>query len=189
MTYAPEHSALLPEIIDRAAAGDFGPLLAATQAAMGDVADQITPALHYSVICSEDAPRVTADERHVLASLRSRALAANMLEVCAIWPKASPPADAATAVRSDVPALLLSGGLDPVTPPSAAAVAAATLSNSRQVVARGAGHIVSAYACVPRLISVFVETADASTLPASCIDFLEKTKRSPLWPDRLGPAP
>ena len=33
------------------------------------------------------------------------------------------------------------------------------------------------------------DDADATTLPASCIDFLAATKRSPLWPDRLGPQP
>ena len=63
MTYAPERAALLPEVIDRAAAGDFGPLLATAQAAVGGIDEQITPALHYAVICSEDAPRVTPAER------------------------------------------------------------------------------------------------------------------------------
>ena len=92
-------------------------------------------------------------------------------------------------MTSDVPVLLLSGGLDPVTPPASAAAVAATLPNSRQVVAQGSGHIVSTYACVPRLISAFVDSASAATLPASCIDFLRTTQRSPLWPDRLGPQP
>ena len=189
MTYAPERAALLPEVIDRAAAGDFGPLLATAQAAVGGIDEQITPALHYAVICSEDAPRVTPAERRELDRLRSRALVANMFDVCAIWPKGTPAADGASAVRSDVPVLLLSGGLDPVTPPASAAAVAATLPNSRQVVAQGSGHVVSTYACVPRLISAFVDSANAATLPASCIDFLATTQRSPLWPDRLGPQP
>ena len=189
MTYAPERAALLPEIIDRAAGGDFGPLFAVAQASVGNIDEQITPALHYSVICSEDAPRVTPDERRGLERLRSRALAANMFDVCAIWPKGTPAPDGAMPVKSDVPALLLSGGLDPVTPPASAAAVAATLPNSRQVVAQGSGHVVSTYACVPRLISAFVDSASAATLPATCIDFLATTKRSPLWPDRLGPQP
>jgi pimeloyl-ACP methyl ester carboxylesterase len=187
MTYAPERAALLPEIIARAAAGDFGPLVASAQSSSGDLSEQVNPALHFSVICSEDAPRITPEQRRDLELLRSHALATSMLDVCAIWPRGTPAADAATPVRSDVPVLLLSGGLDPVTPPSAAAAVAATLPNSRQVVAQGYGHIVSAQACVPRLISAFVESAGAETLPAACVEFLGKTKRSPLWPDRLGP--
>lgn len=189
MIYAPERSALLPEIIARAAAGDFGPVLAAMQSSEGDPGEQIVPALHYSVICSEDATRVSADERRALQQLRSRALSSNMFDVCAIWPRGTDAPDATTPVRSNVPALLLSGGLDPVTPPASAAVVAATLPNSRHVVARGYGHIISAQACVPRLISTFVEHADTTTLQASCIDFLERTKRSPMWPDPLGPQP
>jgi pimeloyl-ACP methyl ester carboxylesterase len=90
-------------------------------------------------------------------------------------------------VTSDVPTLLLSGGLDPVTPPAGAAAVAATLSNGRQVVVRGSGHIVSTYACVPRLIAEFVATADVASLSAGCIEFLAATDRPPLWPDRLGP--
>jgi pimeloyl-ACP methyl ester carboxylesterase len=187
MTYTPDRAALLPEIIDRTAAGDFGPLFAAAQASLGEVSDQLTPALHYAVVCSEDAPRVTADERSELARLRSHALAANMLDVCAIWPRGKPAPDAAAAVRSDVPVLLLSGALDPVTPPAGAAAVAATLPNSRHVVAQGYGHIVSAQACVPRLIAAFVESANAAGLPSACIEFLAQSKRNPLWPDRLGP--
>lgn len=189
MTYAPERAALLPEIIARAAAHDFGPLYAAAQSSVGGVSDQINPALHYAVICSEDAPRVTPADRGDLERLRSRGLATKMLDVCAIWPRGTPAPDETAPVLSDVPALLLSGGLDPVTPPSAAAAVAATLPNSRSVVAEGYGHIVSGQACVPRMISAFVESASASALPASCLDFLSKTKRSPLWPDRLGPEP
>jgi ABC-type multidrug transport system fused ATPase/permease subunit len=82
LTYAPERAALLPEVIDRAAAGDFGPLLALAQAAIGDLSGQMTPALHYAVICSEDAPRVTPEERRGLERLRSRALAASLFDVC-----------------------------------------------------------------------------------------------------------
>jgi pimeloyl-ACP methyl ester carboxylesterase len=189
MTYAPERAALIPEVVGRANAGDFGPLLAVAQSSVGDLSEQLTPALHYAVICSEDAPRVTEQDRAALGRLASRDLAANMLDVCAIWPRGGVAADAFAAVRSDVPALLLSGALDPVTPPAGAAVVAATLPNSRSIVGQGYGHIVSAQSCAPRLIAAFVESANAATLPSACIDFLAQTKRSPLWPDRMGPQP
>ena len=189
LTYAPERAALLPEVVGRAAAGEFEPLLALAQAAVGDATAQPNPALHYAVICSEDAPRVSPEDRRALERLRSRTLAANLFEVCATWPAGTPAADGATAVTSDVPVLLLSGGLDPVTPPAAAAEAARTLPNSRHVVAAGLGHGVSTHACVPRMIAAFIDAADVSALPAACVDFLASTRRSPLWPDRLGPAP
>ncbi len=189
LTYAPERAALLPEIVGRAAAGDFAPLFAAVQASAGGLAEQINLVLHYAVICNEDVPRVTPEERRSLAALRSGALVASTFEVCALWPQAESAPDLAATVTSDVPALLLSGGFDPVTPPAGAAAVAATLSNSRQVVARGSGHIVSTYACVPRLIAEFVAAASAASLSAACIDFLAATDPPPLWPDRLGPQP
>ena len=58
-TYAPELRALLPEVIARAAAGDYGPLLANLDLVTGDLAGQLNTALHYSVTCTEDAPRVS----------------------------------------------------------------------------------------------------------------------------------
>jgi pimeloyl-ACP methyl ester carboxylesterase len=186
-TYAPELAALLPEVIGGAAAGDFGPLYAGAMLVTADLDEQSNTALHYSVTCAEDVPRVSpADAASALAGLRTRTLAERALAVCAAWPKGASPADASTPVRSDVPVLILSGGLDPVTPPANGAEVAKTLPASRHIVAQGYGHIVSPHACAPRLIAAFVDDPTFATLPASCIEHFEKSSRPPLWPDRLG---
>ena len=112
-----------------------------------------------------------------------------VIGVCDVWPRGDMPADFATPVQSDVPALLLSGGLDPVTPPAYAEEAARTLTNSKLIVATGFGHIVSSQGCAPRLVASFVETAGFAELSPSCIEHLQKSERPPLWPDRLGPKP
>ena len=88
-----------------------------------------------------------------------------------------------------MPTLLLSGGLDPVTPPAYAADVAKTLRNSRHIVAAGYGHNVSPHACAPRLIAAFVDDAGFANLPATCVTHLEHSTRPPLWPDRLAPQP
>jgi pimeloyl-ACP methyl ester carboxylesterase len=85
--------------------------------------------------------------------------------------------------------LLLSGALDPVTPPDYAVDVAKTLPNSKHIVAAGLGHIVSAHACAPRLIAAFIDRAGFDTLPANCIERLAKTTRPSFWPDRLAPQP
>ena len=59
-----------------------------------------------------------------------------------MWPGGHAPIDAFAPVRSDVPALILSGGLDPVTPPANGEAIAKTLANHKHVVAPGYGHIV-----------------------------------------------
>jgi pimeloyl-ACP methyl ester carboxylesterase len=190
LVYAPELSALIPEIVGRAAEGDFDPLFAAALLVAGDVAEQVNTALHYSVTCAEDAPRVSpADREAVLSGLPPRALAERVLAVCDVWPRGKAPADAAQAVASDVPVLILSGGLDPVTPPANGDVVGKTLPNSRHVVARGYGHGVSPQACAPRLIGAFVADPSFATLPASCVEHFEKSVPPPVWPDRLGARP
>lgn len=187
LTYAPELRALVPEVIARAAAGDFAPLFGASSLITADLAEQMSTALHYSVTCAEDVPRVTADElATALAGNRAPALPRYVLAVCAVWPQGRAPADMTTPVASERAVLLLSGALDPVTPPANAEEVRTTLPNSRHVVAAGHGHIVSPHGCGPRLIAAFIDRAGFDTLPASCIEHFERGAPPALWADRLG---
>ena len=188
LTYAPEAASLVPELLALARRGEYAPLFAASLSIVGDLPGEFTPALYFSVTCSEDVPRITPAERATgVDDARIRTLAARAIAVCDHWPHGAVPADFATPVASDVPALLLSGGLDPVTPPAYAAEVARHLSRSRQVIAPGFGHIVSPHACVPRLVGAFVDSADPARLPQRCVDFLAATTRPPTWPERLAP--
>ncbi len=190
LVYVPEFAALMPEAVHQAGEGDFGPLLATVLALTGDLGEQLNSALYYSVTCTEDAPRITQAERTAkLAGLRSRTLAERGLAVCDAWPRGERLAESATALSSDIPTLLLSGGLDPVTPPAYGEEVAKTLSNSRHIIARGYGHNVSPRGCTPRLIAAFIDEAGFTSLPASCIGHLESGTRPPFWADRLGPQP
>jgi len=187
LTYVPELSALLPEVIGSATAGDFGPLVASVQLVTGNFAEQVNTALHYSVTCTEDVPRISADVRHaLLEGLRSKAIALRALAVCDVWPHGRAPADGATPVASDIPVLILSGALDPVTPPAGGALVAKTLTKSRHVIAKGYGHIVSSHACAPRLIAAFIDDPTFASLPASCVQHFETSAPSLPWADRLG---
>jgi pimeloyl-ACP methyl ester carboxylesterase len=190
LTYVPELSSLIPELLDRAKNGDYGPLMATVDVVTGNLAEQMNPALHYSVTCAEDVPRIDADDRaKALSGVRAQNLAQKIIAVCDVWPKGTMPADFATPVKSDVPVLLLSGALDPVTPPVYGDEVAKMLPNSRHVIAGGLGHIVSSHGCAPRLIASFVDNAGFTDLPAECIDQLAKGVRPPMWPDRLAPQP
>ncbi len=189
LTYSPQLGALMPEAIALMDAGDFAPLYAMVSLATSDLVEQVNAALHYSVTCAEDVPRVSAADVAALSSVRSRELARALLSVCEVWPRGDVPTDAATPVTSDVPALLISGGLDPVTPPAYGAEVARTLSHSRHVVARGYGHIVTPHACAPRLVAAFIDDPSFASLPSACIDYFEHSARTPLWPDRLAPQP
>ena len=189
LTYVPELAAMIPEILTRAKAGDYAPLVASADVLTANLAEQMNAALHYSVTCAEDVPRITDADRAASRSLRTAALAARIAAVCDVWPKGAMPADFGAPVKSDVPVLILSGELDPVTPPANGDTVAKTLPNSRHVVAKGLGHIVSAHGCVPRLISSFIDTGGFAELSAACLERLANNAPPPLWPDRLAPQP
>ena len=188
LTYVPELAVTLPEILERGASGDWSPLFAVAQMVVGDLAEQMNVALHYTVTCAEDTPRVQDVDRAALKGLRSQLLAERALTVCDIWPRGTQPAEATQPVTTDVPALLLSGALDPVTPPAYADEVARTLRNHRHVIAGGYGHIVSPHACGPRLIASFVDRAGFDKLPKACVDYFTTSTRPPLWPNHLAPA-
>ncbi len=190
VVYQPETAAMLPEIIGRARAGDFAPLAAMMSSFDDKAFDTLNAALHYSVTCTEDVPRITPERRAAaLKDLSSAPVVDDIIRVCSVWPRGKFPSQAVTPVTSDVPVLLLSGGLDPVTPPSNAEAVAKTLSHARSIVAPGVGHIVSSRACAPRLIGQFVDAAGFDKLSSSCVDFLAATRPPLLWPDRMGPRP
>ena len=123
----------------------------------------------------------------MLARLRAPELARRDLAACDGWPRPRVPADFYAPVVSDKPVLILSGGLDPVTPPAAGEEVARTLSHSRHIVAAGYGHIVSPHACAPRLIEKFVEDAGFASLPSSCVTYFAGSVRPPLYSSLLEP--
>ncbi len=182
LVYAPEMASLIPALIDRAQAGDFAPLIAAAMPFAADLERTLNLPLHYAVTCAEDAPRVTeSDSRRILATLRAPALAAINLAACEGWPRPPLPPDFYAPLTGSIPTLILSGGLDPVTPPANGEIVAKTLANSRHVVAAGYGHIVSPHACAPRLIEKFIETAGFATSPQSCLDYFATSRRPPTF--------
>jgi pimeloyl-ACP methyl ester carboxylesterase len=190
LTYAPETAVLLPEMLSLAAKGEFAPLFAANPNASTRESEQTNGALHFSVTCAEDVPRITAEsERAALADLPTERLAKQTISVCGVWPRGTVPPDFATPVKSGVPTLIFSGAMDPVTPPAYGNEVAKEFPNSRHIVAPGYGHIVSYHSCGPRLIATFVEDASTSPLSTSCISYFEKSVPPPLFVNRLAPAP
>ena len=82
--------------------------------------------------------------------------------------------------------LVLSGEMDPVTPPENGDRVSESLSNSQHIVATGQGHIISSLGCVPKLIGQFVNTIDPQAIDASCVDRLAA---NPFFVSSVGPTP
>jgi pimeloyl-ACP methyl ester carboxylesterase len=168
--YVAELASLLPLGISAAAEGDFNPLLAQNLEFADDVSENLSIGMHLSVVCAEDIPRITPEDLAKLAgSFFGRSLVDDFIRACSVWPRGKIPPDFYEPVRSEVPVLILSGGIDPATPPRHGDQVAATLPNARHFVAPYLGHGVSLHGCAPRLIESFVRAGNARSLDGSCL--------------------
>jgi pimeloyl-ACP methyl ester carboxylesterase len=92
-------------------------------------------------------------------------------QACARWPRGALPAGYRDPVASDVPTLLISGFLDPATPPRGGEEEARTLRNSRHAIVRNGSHSFAGLAgCVDRIIADFVRSASVSSLDGACAE-------------------
>ncbi len=170
--YYPQGAALLPLVLNEASQGRYAPLMSLAKLLETQLGDQFMHGMQLSVICAEDADLLQAqpgDADTVLGSVMGEALKAQ----CGVWPAGKRPADFHAAWTSAIPTLLLSGELDPVTPPRYGEQVARTLSNGRHLVLKGQGHGTFAAGCMPKLLGRFLETADAKGLDATCLDTLD----------------
>jgi pimeloyl-ACP methyl ester carboxylesterase len=167
--YQSETAAVLPVMLHAAVKGDLGPLAAQGVAATADLEAGLSRPLQLSVLCAEDAPFVDGGSPGMDAGLfLGRSVRQALRAVCAAWPVGPAPGAARAPFRSDVPALLLGGEADPVTPPRWAELLARDLPNARQIVLAGQGHGVFGRGCVPRLVAEFLDAGGAAGLDLSC---------------------
>jgi pimeloyl-ACP methyl ester carboxylesterase len=184
--YSPTFASLLPLAITDAVAGDFSPIMAQTIGFSEGMADSMSEGMQLAVLCAEDVHRLPADPGpYIDGTFLGDAVIADLAGMCTGWPTPALPEGYFEPVRSDAPTLLLSGVLDPVTPPRWAEQAAQTLPNSRHLIAPGAGHNVAPLGCVPRLMEAFIDAGSAADLEADCVN---RITRPPFFIDFAGPA-
>jgi pimeloyl-ACP methyl ester carboxylesterase len=169
--YAPQLFGMLPMTLAAAASGDYSTLMANAHMIEELVGEQISMALQLSVSCAEDVPWLHADPRDKDTLLGTTFV--DLLQAqCAVWPRGRVPTDFHEPVSTSLPVLLLSGELDPVTPPRYGETVQRTLPNSRHFTVKGGGHSVLTAGCVPQLLTKFVVTAQTGTLDGRCLDRL-----------------
>ena len=167
--YNRDISSLLPQVISEAAEGEyqlFASLIYLAKA-KSDMAS-ISYGMHYSIACNEDYPlykNKNAVESNVfLNSL----MVQKYSEICAQWPRAELPKDYWDPIQSDLPVLILSGAVDPVTPPHWGESVKAGLPNAIHIIAPGGHHIISGDGCIAQLIAAFIVKGEGKTLDTKC---------------------
>jgi pimeloyl-ACP methyl ester carboxylesterase len=171
--YVPRDAAAVFQVIRAGAAGNFAPLAAQFVRTSSVTTDDMTVGATFSVLCSEDLPRVMHADfaREAKGSLFGTAYADIWRARCEAWPTGAGIEEADTAI-AQAPALILSGGHDPVTPPRAGDAMTRHFTNHRHVIVPAAAHNTSFSGCVPDLIAEFLERGQSDQLDTSCVDRL-----------------
>ena len=172
--YVPAAAAALPALIHLGAQGNLGALVGTAFQIVQAIDSRIARGMQFSVICSEDVPFMTAEEIKTTSanSFYGDARVRPTMRACTEWPQAKVSATFLEPVKSDVPALLLAGELDPVTPPWLAETVLRTLSKGRLIVIPNATH--ASYECVENLVADFIDKGTTEGLDVSCVHQIKR---------------
>ena len=167
--YNRDVSSLLPQVISEAEAGDYQLFASLSYLAKSksDMAG-ISYGMHYTIVCNEDYPLYKDKNALVSNVFLNSKMVQQYAEVCSQWPRAQLPADYWDKIKSDLPVLILSGAMDPVTPPHWGDYIAQELTNATQIVAPGGHHIITGEGCISQLVATFIATADGKKLDTQC---------------------
>ena len=178
--YSANSMNLLPLMIAKANHGQ--PEVIASQANMiASLLNESISNVEMSILCAEDLPfygEYTLNPNNLFGDFIK-----TTRDNCAVWPHTTVDVSFKDPVVSDLPVLLLSGELDPVTPPSFAELAKETLSNSQHLVAKGQGHNVFPLGCMPDIITDFIQDPEQE-LDIECMDDFDYT---PFFINMMGP--
>ena len=189
-SYTAEYAALLPLLLDAAAAHqDYAPLAAQFLLIERGYAAALATGMHNSVVCAEDVPFYDprAIDRERLADTFLGTLQLDGLDtVCRIWPHGPIDADLHAPLASEAPVLLLSGSDDPVTPPEFARLAARGFAHGLSIVLGGFGHGQLTAPCMDRVLADFLARASVVGLDVGCT---RRARPLPFFTSLNGPPP
>ncbi len=169
MMYSVRLGRRVPLYVHQAFLGNFRPIT--EMAVMLERGSRlgISLGLLLCVTCSEDVARIREEEilRETKGSYRRDVRVRAQMAVCDIWPKTELPENYADPVRVNIPVLLVSGTLDPVTPPRWGEEASRHLPNSLHVVFPGAHG--AAGRCPDSIMRDFLTKGSVSDIDVSCV--------------------
>lgn len=185
--YSSTMTALVPAVVAAAERNDFQSMLAL--AGMNDSGEpNMSVGMQLSVICAEDAPRITPEEfkKRSESTLFGEYIMPIQQDGCSFWPRGKVDPSFYEPLTSPIPTLVMSGEVDPVTPPSWGEQVAKTLSNSKHLVMPGTGHTPGGTGCGQRVIRSFIERGSVDGIDTACVD---RVRRPAFFVSPAGPDP
>jgi len=168
--YSVATRSLVPLVIHQAYLGNYMPLaglVAQTEGGQG-----IYLGLLFNITCNEDFPRISVSdfEQDANNNFGQGDSHFGFKKVCPIWPQYRPSEEFYQTVDVDIPTLILSGNLDPVTPPSNGEYSAKFLPNNHHIVIENAAHTVAMSTCASDIINEFLTSLKPKALDESCLE-------------------
>jgi len=182
--YSAERIHDLPLLIHLAHAGDYQPL--ARRLASRGGGSEIPKGVYLSIVCSEEIPQFDAAELPAATAgtfMGGFRIGREVL-ACGEWLRGWLPEGYRVPVQSSVPALILNGALDHVTPPRYGERVARSFTNSRHLVLPNRGHN-DTDPCVAEIEQAFVAAGSLEGLNTSCLAKTEDLSFA-LRADQLG---
>ena len=171
--YTPDGLAQAPKLVRQLLGGDERGLAETALAGRRVLGgDRLAAGFFLSVTCAEDVPFLATDAgAKADGTFGGDYRLQQQTAACAVWPRGAVSSAHRQPTRSAIPTLLVSGELDPVTPPSGGDEVLKTLSNGAHVVMRNNGHpIGNAEACIGSMFAAFLEKGALAGLDRSCAE-------------------
>lgn len=166
--YSPTTRVLLPYAIHQAGEKNYQAVLGLYSLTMEGI--DIAMGMHASVVCSEDIHRLSTDlSTELETSYMGRTMFTELSKVCSVWPSTKVDETFSAPISNNIPTLLLSGELDPATPPDWAILAMADMKNAKHLVAPHAAHGVAMQSCANRLVAQLVDEGSTAELDGDCL--------------------
>jgi pimeloyl-ACP methyl ester carboxylesterase len=165
--YSAADTRRLPFLIHSAHANRWQPFVARRNAASDFSSDgPIAQLLHLAVVCAEDMPRLTPALKKDDDAALTTSLTTRIGSLCAMMNVPPAPQQALTAIK--MPVLMLSGEIDPVTPPRRARAAGELMARAQHLSVAHVGQGISQLGCAPRLLREFLDQPEQQ-VNAACL--------------------
>jgi len=175
MLYQPGAASRIPLFMHLAAQGNFTPFAEAAISYRQQIVATGSNGMYLSVTCAEDLPLIKPGEgeRNGVNTFLGDYRLRQQRAACALWRRGEIPKNYAKPTRSAVPALIITGQWDPVTPPVYGDTAAKYLSHSLHVIVPHGGHGFNGLKgtdCIGNLMVSFIDRGTTEGLDTSCVN-------------------
>lgn len=169
MMYSIRLSRWVPLYIHQAFLGNFRPIAEMAVKLERGSRQGLSLGLLLCTTCSEDVARIRPEDvpEETEGSFRGDVRVRSQMAVCEIWPKTDLPQNYGDPVKVNIPVLLFSGTMDPVTPPRWGKEAARHLPKSLHIVVPGAHGVYGR--CTDSIMREFLTKGSAEGIDTSCV--------------------